>query len=79
MVLVSPATGCVLVPLTGRPDLLLLTGEIPDLFPDEEAEAVVSAVRPEVRSSGVMDSRDNCWRFFINRVRRQLKVRPSGR
>uniref|UniRef100_A0A8C4ZK88 Uncharacterized protein n=1 Tax=Gadus morhua TaxID=8049 RepID=A0A8C4ZK88_GADMO len=53
---------------------LLASGEIPDLFPDEEAEAVVSAVRPEVRSSGVMDSRDNCWRFFINRVRRQLKV-----
>ncbi|KAG7256580.1 hypothetical protein CRUP_030227 [Coryphaenoides rupestris] len=56
-------------------------GEIPDLFPEDEAEGVVSAVRAEVRSSGLMDTRDNCWRFFIDPVRRQLKVlllNPGG-
>ncbi|XP_072311900.1 dynein axonemal heavy chain 9 [Eucyclogobius newberryi] len=53
---------------------LLASGEIPDLFADDELENIISTVRPEVRSSGAMDSRDNCWRFFIERVRRQLKV-----
>lgn len=25
-------------------------------------------------ASGLVDSRENCWKFFIDRVRRQLKV-----
>ncbi|KAK5851425.1 hypothetical protein PBY51_002220 [Eleginops maclovinus] len=53
---------------------LLASGEIPDLFPDDEVENIIGSVRPEVRSSGLMDSRENCWKFFIDRVRRQLKV-----
>nr|XP_061808009.1 dynein axonemal heavy chain 9-like isoform X2 [Nerophis lumbriciformis] len=53
---------------------LLASGEIPDLIPDDEVENIISSVRPEVRSSGLMDTRENCWKFFIDRVRRQLKV-----
>uniref|UniRef100_A0A7N6A444 Dynein heavy chain 9, axonemal n=1 Tax=Anabas testudineus TaxID=64144 RepID=A0A7N6A444_ANATE len=53
---------------------LLASGEIPDLFPDDEVESIIGSVRPEVRSSGLMDTRENCWKFFIDRVRRQLKV-----
>uniref|UniRef100_A0AAV2JYC3 AAA+ ATPase domain-containing protein n=1 Tax=Knipowitschia caucasica TaxID=637954 RepID=A0AAV2JYC3_KNICA len=53
---------------------LLASGEIPELFADDELENIISSVRPEVRSSGALDSRENCWRFFIERVRRQLKV-----
>ncbi|KAM3592376.1 uncharacterized protein V6R79_017533 [Siganus canaliculatus] len=53
---------------------LLASGEVPDLFPDDEVEAIIGSVRPEVRSSGLMDTRENCWKFFIDRVRRQLKV-----
>ncbi|KAA8584115.1 hypothetical protein FQN60_015323 [Etheostoma spectabile] len=49
-------------------------GEIPDLFPDDEVENIIGSVRTEVRGSGLMDTRENCWRFFIDRVRRQLKV-----
>ncbi|NXA80882.1 DYH9 protein, partial [Thryothorus ludovicianus] len=52
----------------------LASGEIPDLFPDEEVENITSSVRNEVRGRGLVDSRENCWRFFIERVRRQLKV-----
>lgn len=54
---------------------LLASGEIPDLFPDDEVENVVNAMRPEVKGAGLYDSKDNCWKFFINRVRRTLKVR----
>ncbi|TNN81601.1 Dynein heavy chain 9, axonemal [Liparis tanakae] len=52
---------------------LLASGEIPDLFADDEMESIIGTVRSEVRGSGVMDTRENCWRFFIDRVRRQLK------
>ncbi|NXF09729.1 DYH9 protein, partial [Smithornis capensis] len=52
----------------------LASGEIPDLFPDEEVENIISSVRNEVRGRGLLDSRDTCWKFFIDRVRRQLKV-----
>ncbi|KAM7382161.1 hypothetical protein PAMA_012837 [Pampus argenteus] len=53
---------------------LLASGEIPDLFQDDEVENIIGSVRPEVRASGLMDTRENCWKFFIDRVRRQLKV-----
>ncbi|KAF3859004.1 hypothetical protein F7725_021403 [Dissostichus mawsoni] len=43
------------------------------LASDDEVESIIGSVRPEVRSSGLMDSRENCWKFFIERVRRQLK------
>ncbi|NXG21537.1 DYH9 protein, partial [Grallaria varia] len=52
----------------------LASGEIPDLFPDEEVENIISSVRNEVKGQGLVDSRENCWKFFIERVRRRLKV-----
>uniref|UniRef100_A0A8D0NCH4 Dynein axonemal heavy chain 9 n=1 Tax=Sus scrofa TaxID=9823 RepID=A0A8D0NCH4_PIG len=53
---------------------LLASGEIPDLYSDDEVENIVSNVRNEVKSHGLVDTRENCWKFFIDRVRRQLKV-----
>ncbi|XP_028842651.1 dynein heavy chain 9, axonemal-like isoform X2 [Denticeps clupeoides] len=53
---------------------LLASGEIPDLFPDDEVENIIGSVRNEVRGLGLIDTRENCWNFFIDRVRRQLKV-----
>lgn len=53
---------------------LLASGEIPDLFPEEDYETILSGVRSEVKSLGIEDTRYNCWKFFIDRVRRQLKV-----
>ncbi|XP_008853923.1 dynein heavy chain 9, axonemal [Nannospalax galili] len=53
---------------------LLASGEIPDLYTDEEVENILSNVRNEVKSQGLVDNRENCWKFFIDRVRRQLKV-----
>ena len=56
---------------------LLASGEIPDLFPDDEIEDIIGGVRNEVKGLGIEDTRENCWSFFIERVRRQLKVRDS--
>lgn len=53
---------------------LLASGEIPDLFPDDEVENIIGGVRNEVKGMGLEDSRENCWRFFIDKVRRLLKV-----
>ena len=53
---------------------LLASGEIPDLFSDDECENIISMVRNEVKGAGLQDTRENCWKFFIDRVRRQLKV-----
>ncbi|RXM32245.1 Dynein heavy chain 11, axonemal [Acipenser ruthenus] len=51
-----------------------VVGEIPDLFSDEEVDGIITGIRNEVRGLGLLDSRENCWKFFIERVRQQLKV-----
>lgn len=51
-----------------------LLGDIPDLFSEEEVDMIVTSIRMELRGLGLIDTRDNCWAFFIERIRRQLKV-----
>lgn len=53
---------------------LLASGEIPDLFPPDDVENTVNAVRNEVKQAGILDSKENCWKFFIDKVRRTLKI-----
>ncbi|XP_015596133.2 dynein beta chain, ciliary [Cephus cinctus] len=53
---------------------MLASGEVPDLFPEDEVENIIAGVRNEVKGAGILDSRENCWKFFIDRVRRQLRV-----
>jgi dynein heavy chain len=53
---------------------MLASGEIPELFADDEVENIVGALRNEVKSIGLQDTKENCWRFFIDRVRCQMKV-----
>lgn len=54
--------------------VLFLPGEIPDLFSEAEIEGIMSGLRAEVRATGLLDSKENCWRFFTDRVRQQLTV-----
>lgn len=75
---------------------MLASGEVPDLFPEDEVENIIAGkeglfrvhflvdlkshqffipgVRNEVKGAGIMDTRENCWKFFIDRVRRQLRI-----
>ncbi|XP_043973511.1 dynein axonemal heavy chain 11 isoform X1 [Gambusia affinis] len=53
---------------------ILASGESPDIFCEEEIEHIVSSVRREVRSLGLLDDKENCWRFFTHRVQQQLTV-----
>ncbi|XP_015187538.1 PREDICTED: dynein beta chain, ciliary-like [Polistes dominula] len=52
---------------------MLASGEILELFPDDEMDNIINAVRNEVRQTGQVDSKENCWKFFIDRVRKFLK------
>ena len=53
---------------------LLASGEVPELFADDDLENIINGVRNEVKGAGIQDTKENCWSFFIDRVRRQLKV-----
>ena len=53
---------------------LLSSGNIPGLFPVEDMDDIINAVRPIVKRSGIPDTRDNCWDAFINAVRDNLHV-----
>nr|XP_033200758.1 dynein beta chain, ciliary-like isoform X1 [Bombus vancouverensis nearcticus] len=52
---------------------MLAFGEISELFADDEVDNIVNALRTEVKQTGMMDTKENCWKFFINRVRNLLK------
>lgn len=54
--------------------LCAVAGEIRELLSDEEVDTVVKAVKREVHESGLLDNTENCWRFFTDRVRQNLKV-----
>lgn len=53
---------------------MLASGEVPDLFPDDDVENILSGVRNEVKGAGLPDTRETCWKFFIDRVRKNLKI-----
>ncbi|XP_053119664.1 dynein axonemal heavy chain 11 isoform X1 [Hemicordylus capensis] len=53
---------------------LLASGEVPDLFSDEDVDGIIAGIRNEIRGLGLSDTRENCWRFFLDRVRLQLKI-----
>jgi len=53
---------------------LLSSGEIADLFPLEDVDNIVNNIRPAVKSEGLIDNKDNCWKFFIDRVKKNLHM-----
>jgi dynein heavy chain len=53
---------------------LLASGNIPGLFPDEDVENIINAMRGEAKALGLVDTREICWDLFIKNVRRNLKV-----
>lgn len=53
---------------------LLASGEINDLFTEEDLEGIVNNVRAAVKSEGIVDNKDNCWKFYLERVRKNLHM-----
>ncbi|KAL0221332.1 hypothetical protein RCL1_001186 [Eukaryota sp. TZLM3-RCL] len=52
----------------------LSTGDIPNLFADDEIDQICDAVRSAVKETGLLDTKHNCYNFFINRVRSNLHL-----
>ncbi|XP_058455827.1 dynein beta chain, ciliary-like isoform X2 [Malaya genurostris] len=53
---------------------LLASGEIPELFAEDEVDNIVNALRNEVKQLGMLDTKENCWKYFIDKVRKSLKI-----
>lgn len=53
---------------------LLASGEINDLFNDEDLEGIVNNVRAAVKGEGIVDNKENCIKFFYERVRKNLHM-----
>lgn len=53
---------------------LLSSGEIADLFAPEDIDTIVTAVTPAAKSEGLVPTKDNCYKFFIDRVKRNLHM-----
>ena len=53
---------------------MLASGEINGLFTDDETADILANVKNEVKAQGIEDTKENCWKFFIDKVRRNLKV-----
>jgi dynein heavy chain, axonemal len=53
---------------------LLSSGEIPDLFAQEDKDEIVNAMRSETKALGLIDTSENCWNVFIQRVKTNLHM-----
>ncbi|CAD7704939.1 unnamed protein product [Ostreobium quekettii] len=53
---------------------LLSAGEIPDLFPQEDKDEIINAMRSETKSLGLVDTAENCWGTFIQKVKMNLHM-----
>ncbi|DBA86689.1 TPA: Dynein alpha chain, flagellar outer arm [Trebouxia sp. C0004] len=53
---------------------LLSSGEIPDLFAQEDKDEIINAVRSETKALGLVDTSENCWSTFIQKVRNNLHM-----
>merc|ERR550514_1662115 len=51
---------------------MLSSGDVAELFAADEKDEINNAVRGEVKQAGLMDTRENCWEFFIEKVRKYL-------
>lgn len=53
---------------------ILNSGEVPNLFPQDEMDRIVADMGDVVKRMGIPESRDNCKQVFVNRVRDNLHI-----
>lgn len=53
---------------------VLNTGEIPNLFPQDETDKIVSDMIPVCKEADIPETRDNCLAHFVSRVRDKLHI-----
>ena len=53
---------------------LLSSGEIANLFATEDKDKIVNNIRPAVKGVGLIDNKEECWNFYIQRVKKNLHM-----
>ncbi|CAK4102409.1 unnamed protein product [Aphanomyces euteiches] len=53
---------------------ILNSGEVPNLFPQDEMDRIVGDMRPIVKNMGLPETRDECISTFVYRVRNFLHI-----
>ncbi|KAL0227597.1 hypothetical protein RCL1_003741 [Eukaryota sp. TZLM3-RCL] len=53
---------------------MLTTGMVPGLYSDDEKMQMIESVRNEVKMAGLIDTKDSCWTWFVNKCRDNLHI-----
>jgi dynein heavy chain, axonemal len=53
---------------------MLTTGMVPALYEPDESDGMCNAVRSEVAASGMPETNENCWTYFVNKCRNNLHI-----
>jgi dynein heavy chain len=53
---------------------LLASGEVADLYNEDDKMNIINAIRPKVKAEGRSDTLDDCWAYFIEKVQKNLHV-----
>ncbi|CAJ1337950.1 unnamed protein product [Effrenium voratum] len=53
---------------------ILNAGEVPNLFPNDEVDRVISDTRPRAKECGRSEAKDAVWQFFVESVRDNLHI-----
>lgn len=53
---------------------ILNSGEVPNLFENDEIEKIIGLVRPLTKAAGKIDTREGIWQHFIHLVRENLHI-----
>ena len=61
---------------------MLTTGMVPALFEQDEKDALGSTVRAEVKAAGLIETSENCWKYYVENCRQNMHIilamSPSG-
>ncbi|VVC32244.1 Hypothetical protein CINCED_3A002285 [Cinara cedri] len=53
---------------------ILASGQIPEMFAEDEVDYIIQTIGLEVKAAGLLETRENCWQYFINKVRSLIKI-----
>ncbi|XP_073386148.1 dynein-1-alpha heavy chain, flagellar inner arm I1 complex isoform X3 [Physcomitrium patens] len=53
---------------------MLTSGMVPALFKEEEKDGIINQVREAAAASGMVDTKENVWSYFISRCRSNLHI-----
>ncbi|OEH75838.1 hypothetical protein cyc_03719 [Cyclospora cayetanensis] len=53
---------------------ILASGEIADLYEGDDKDQLINSIRPLAKAAGVSDTREGCWSFFMDKIKRNLHM-----